>query len=54
MKYLIKKDGMYLYKIKPNGYAYFSERIRAKSFSKKEATELAKQYKGEIELLWVD
>ena len=51
MKYLVKKDGLYLYKTKPNGYAYFSERTRAKAFSKKEAEDLAKKYKGELELL---
>lgn len=56
MKYLVKKDGYYLYKIKSNGFGYFSEKVRAKLFTKKEAEELAKKYKGEIEveLLWVD
>lgn len=48
-KYAVKKDGMYLYKVKPNGYGYFSEKIRANKYSKKEAQELAKKYGGEIE-----
>ena len=51
MSYVVKKDGLYLYKIKPNGYAYFSEKTRAKGFNKKEAEDLAKKYKGELELL---
>lgn len=51
MSYLVKKDGLYLYKIKPNGYAYFSTKEHATKYSKKEATELANKYKGELELL---
>ena len=51
MKYVVKKDGIYLYKIKPNGYAYFSEKPRAKKLNKREAEDLAKKYKGELELL---
>ena len=51
MSYVVKKDGLYLYKTKPNGYGYFSEKIRAKKFNKEEAEDLAKKYKGELELV---
>lgn len=51
MPYLVKKDNLYLYKVKPNGYGYFSTVEHAKKYSKKEATELAKAYNAEIELL---
>ena len=51
MKYLVKKGELYLYKTKPNGYGYFSTKERAEKYSKTEAEELAKRYKGEIELL---
>ena len=51
MKYVVKKDEVYLYKIKPNGWGYFSEKVRAKTFSKAEAQKLAKQFRGEIEKL---
>ena len=50
MKYLVKKNGLYLYKLKPNGYAYFSTIDRAIKFDKNKAKELANEYKGEIEL----
>lgn len=50
-RYLVKKGELYLYKTKPNGYGYFSSREHAKEYSKTEAEELAKRYKGEIELL---
>ena len=48
MKYLVKKDDLYLYKVKPNGYGYFSTKEHATAFSKEKAKELAKMYKGEI------
>ena len=47
--YIIEKDDLFLYKIKPNGYAYFSGGIeRAKLFDKEKATELAEQYHGKV------
>ena len=49
MKYVVRKGDIYLYKVKPNGYGYFSEKVRAKIFTKEEAQKLAKQYKGEVE-----
>ena len=51
MPYIVKKDDLYLYKTKPNGYAYFSEKERAKPFNKQEAEELAKKYNAEVEKL---
>ena len=51
MKYVVKKGDFYLYKVKPNGYGYFSEKVRAKTFTKEEAQKLAKQFGGEIEKL---
>ena len=51
MKYIVRKDDIYLYKIKPNGYGYFSEKVRAKTFTKEEAQKLAKQYKAKVETI---
>ena len=48
-KYVVKKGSHYLYKIKDNGYGYFSERIRAKLFSKREAEKYADRYNAEVE-----
>ena len=47
--YIIEKDNLFLYKIKPNGYAYFSGSIkRAMLFDKEKANELAEQYHGKV------
>jgi len=54
MKYIVKNsNGYYLYMIKEtNGWYYFTDnRDRGKTFSKEEATKLAKQFKGKIEKL---
>ena len=51
MKYLVKKDNLYLYKIKDNGFAYFSSKEKSMTFSKRKAIDLAKQYGGEVEVL---
>lgn len=48
MRYLVKKGDLFLYKIKPNGYGYFSTKEHATAFSKEKAEELAKMYKGEM------
>lgn len=51
-QYVVKNgNGHYLYKIKEtNDWYYFTDNIdHAKLFTKKEATELAKQFKGEIQ-----